>query len=159
MEQLTTLAEIKAAIATGRTIIIFSKENCPNCTITKANIEKIQQEATDVVFYEVKAIQEDNEINRSFLPRKNFMFPVIHSFANGEHVRGTTGLRSVEQLRESFVPVNVMKTMFYDITAKHRHIEDTLRKDIDGNVSVNIINEPPVPLADPSEDMQCDSCQ
>jgi len=159
MEQLTTLAEIKAAIATGRTIIIFSKENCPNCTITKANIEKVQQEATDVVFYEVKAIQEDNEINRSFLPNSRFMFPVIHSFANGEHVRGTTGLRSVEQLRESFVPVNVLKTMFYDITAKHRHIEDTLRKDINGHVPVNIINEPPVPLQDPSEDAQCDSCQ
>ena len=165
MKTLYTLSQVESEVESGRSIVLFTKENCGMCNATKAAAEDLVKEFPEVKVFQVPVVQEQNQMNDRFLPRGKFMFPVVHSFQDGNHVRGTTGARSTRQLMNSWVPVPAMKCIYYEMVSKNRSMEDELRRDIDGHVplgEIKIEEVAPInqgaPSGDPLED-GCDSCQ
>lgn len=163
METLKTVEEIAEKVAIGLALVIFTKQGCPNCLKTEASALELVQKNPDVKVYKVECVQEQNAMNETFLPRRNFIYPVVHSFENGNHVYGSTGLRSTEELATAWIPIQQRKIAYFDMVETDRRKHEYFRKQITEVVAINDVvstkkTAAPEPIQDP-QDSSCDSCQ
>lgn len=157
METLKTIEEIAEKVAGGLALVIFTKQGCPNCLKTEASALELVQKNQEVKVYKVECVQEQNAINDTFMPNGRFIFPIVHAFENGQHVRGTSGLRDARQLSEAWIPLQQMKVMYFDMVETDRRKHEYFRKEIVESVPIKNVKTPE-PMQDP-QDSGCDSCQ
>lgn len=157
METLKTIEEIAEKILSGLSLVIFTKSGCPNCIKTEAAALELVEKNPQVKVYKVECVQEQNAINDAFMPSGRFIFPVVHSFENGNHVKGTVGFRNVAQLEEAWISLGQMKIMYFDFVESNRRREEVLKREIIEFVPVKDVKTPQ-PMQDP-QDAGCDSCQ
>lgn len=147
----------------GDVVVEFYKPvGCGNCEQMKPIMEEFEKNNPNVKVCLYECSGTPDEISSTYQFK---MFPGIFSFKDGKPVRGFSGSKTLKQLSMIFLLPHELKMLYADAQIHADQIKNEILNYNQGTQVVfkkeEKVNEPTIlpEITDPSESVQCDSCQ